>query len=232
MHAPADPRSDPGDPEVSGRPAPPAWVRRRLGELLVEEGLITPAQLEAALALQAALTPHLRLGEILVEQELLTRETLARALRRALFGDAGPRPRLGQLLVEAGLLDPARLEAALRYQQRTGLRLGEALLQLDLLPEPHVREALAGQLGVAFVPPDAVEVDPAAVRLVGRKYALHHRVVPLRRVGDTLTVLAADPTTPALVRELEASTGCRIRLAATTRAGFQRAARLAYGEGD
>ena len=49
--------------------------RDRLGDLLVKHALITPAELEAAVASQAS-CPDRRLGEILVEQRILAREEL------------------------------------------------------------------------------------------------------------------------------------------------------------
>ena len=51
---------------------------RPLGELLVERGLVTPAQLEAALAEQAE--SGRRLGEIIVAKGLVSRERLTQVL--------------------------------------------------------------------------------------------------------------------------------------------------------
>jgi hypothetical protein len=110
------------------------------------------------------------------------------------------------------------------------LRLGEVLLQFDLVPESRVREALALQCGVAFVDPDRVAVDPATAGLVARRYARHHRVVPLGRAGGSLTLLLADPGNAGVAREVEATVGCPVRVVTTTQMGFQRAFRQAYGE--
>ena len=54
--------------------------RDRLGDLLVKGGLITRAQLEAAIGIQAA-DPSRRLGDIIVSQRLVTREALHEQVR-------------------------------------------------------------------------------------------------------------------------------------------------------
>ena len=54
--------------------------KKRIGEILIEMGLVTPLQLEEALDEQKS--SHLRIGEILVAQGLLTGVELTEALAR------------------------------------------------------------------------------------------------------------------------------------------------------
>lgn len=54
-----------------------------LGEMLVSEGLITPAQLEAGLAAQKS-SPDKKIGEILLEQGVIDVDTFMRVLERQL----------------------------------------------------------------------------------------------------------------------------------------------------
>ena len=68
-------------------------ARKRIGELLLERGAITAAQLEAAL--QAQQRTHQRLGAALVSLSAITEKTLAHALSEALgvpVIDLGSRP--------------------------------------------------------------------------------------------------------------------------------------------
>ena len=57
-------------------------ARKRIGELLLGRGAITPAQLEAALAAQRE--RRQRLGAILIAQGAITETTLAQVLSVAL----------------------------------------------------------------------------------------------------------------------------------------------------
>ncbi len=66
------------DAQASGRPLG-GPMTRRLGMSLVEAGLLSVANLEAALYEQRH-QPGLRLGEILLRMELIERQELMRAL--------------------------------------------------------------------------------------------------------------------------------------------------------
>jgi hypothetical protein len=55
-------------------------VNSRLGQILINKGLISATQLDAAI--KAQLTSHKRLGEVLVEQGLLTQKQLSKALKK------------------------------------------------------------------------------------------------------------------------------------------------------
>ncbi len=58
--------------------------RKRLGEILIAGGLISPTQLEEALALQKSL--GLRLGEVLIKQGVVSEEDILRTMQSQLLG--------------------------------------------------------------------------------------------------------------------------------------------------
>ncbi|AOE87203.1 hypothetical protein [Pseudomonas sp. TCU-HL1] len=55
-------------------------VNSRLGQILINRGLITSQQLDAAIKMQ--LTSRMRLGEVLIAQGLLTQKQLTKALKK------------------------------------------------------------------------------------------------------------------------------------------------------
>jgi hypothetical protein len=150
---------------------------RQLGELLVDEQLLTEDELEQALNEQAR--SGRLLGQILVSNGYLSAFSLARvlsdqhgvelqataetapALRTFALSLADPpefgappaepaaswRP-LGKLLVEQGFLTDAQLEEALGVQQQTHGRLGEILVSRGVLSGADLARALSEQHGV------------------------------------------------------------------------------------
>ncbi|WP_137885050.1 hypothetical protein [Pseudomonas sp. 2FE] len=86
----------------------PNQQRSRLGQILLNKGLISPAQLEGAIQLQ--LTSHKRLGEILLEQGLLTERQLTKALKKQ------SNLRIAATLV-AALLSPFQMASADIHRQ-------------------------------------------------------------------------------------------------------------------
>ena len=133
---------------------------RPLGALLIEKGLLTQSELDAALAEQRR-TGRL-IGQILVHSGALSAFALAQALTEQ-HGvelqteadlDANPRPQaawrpLGRLLVEEDYVTKAELRKALRTQRESSGRrlLGEILVAEGFLSGISLARALAAQNG-------------------------------------------------------------------------------------
>ena len=145
---------------------------RPLGALLVEKGLLTEQELDAALAEQRR-TGRL-VGQILVERGSLSAFALARALSEQhgvmlqteaeldakASRNPGWRP-LGRLLVDDGYLTRAELRKALRTQRESGGRrlLGEILVAEGFLSGIALARALAEQNGFELGPDGAEPVQ-------------------------------------------------------------------------
>ncbi|MBL9037760.1 MAG: response regulator [Archangium sp.] len=126
---------------------------RRFGELLVELSLVTESQVQEALALQP-LTGH-RVGEALLSLGYLTRSQLQRALSLAISrGDAVvlDRPPLGEILVGLHAITAEQLEVALAKQRDDGRKLGELLIDSQVVSHQQVYEALGLQARMARQP--------------------------------------------------------------------------------
>jgi hypothetical protein len=139
---------------------------RPLGKILVDDELLSPAELERALAEQRE-TGRL-LGEILVEHGAVTGATLAQALARqhgvvleqgdleqepifaASAGSKKWRP-LGAVLVESGFVAEVDLREALEEKRaHQDRRLGEILVRRGNLTRSGLALALAEQHGLTL----------------------------------------------------------------------------------
>ncbi|XXF78045.1 adenylate/guanylate cyclase domain-containing protein [Myxococcaceae bacterium GXIMD 01537] len=126
------------------------------GELLLKLGIVTPGQVQEALALQA-LTGQ-RVGEALISLGYVTREQIQDALGEALgLTQQGQhaQPPMGELLVGLKYLSLQQLEDALTYQRRDGRKLGEILVELGYCNYKQIYEALSLQ-GRISSQPDAL----------------------------------------------------------------------------
>ncbi len=126
-------------------------------------------------------------------------------------------PRVGQALVEEGAITVAQLREALRRQTAGGQRLllGEVLLQMELVDRVTLLKAVARSLEIEFVAEPALEADTAVIKSLPEPMRREHRVVPLRREGETLVVATADPQNDH-VRELaQRESGLRVRFVAS-----------------
>ena len=195
----------------------------RLGELLLAEDLITSAQLEEALRVQAANEGYAPLGHILVTQNIITRDQLVSVLERHRRSS-----KLGDLLLRSRELSAEQLETALAEQRRSGQALGEVLIRLGLVSEERMRKALCRQLHIQFFVLDAIIIDPTLRNFVNEKFAMKHRIVSLARVGNVLVVAMDDPTQTWILDDLQRSTGLKIEMITSNSAQITRALERLY----
>lgn len=96
---------------------------RRVGQLLLKKGLITPSKLAQALIMQQQERSQLRiapqvLGEYLVQQNYITPQQLEMVLAEQLRLDQkGQRLSLGQILVRLNLISQARIDHAAKEHE-------------------------------------------------------------------------------------------------------------------
>jgi type IV pilus assembly protein PilB len=111
---------------------------------------------------------------------------------------------LGELLVREGLITPEQLRRALEEQRANGTRLGYNLVSLGFVSEADLTRVLARQYRVKAVDLSKIgEIDQKILKLVPAEIALKHLVLPLRRIGRTLTVAMANPTDLSVIDDLK-----------------------------
>jgi type IV pilus assembly protein PilB len=160
-----------------------------LCDLLSRIGAISPEQLEYAARVRAKLRPPRPLLQVVKELGYVTDVGVQEALS-AHPGEV----RLGELLVDLGTITEGELERALAAQAaKPGRRIGDALLELDILSPEQLYQTLSVQLGHAFVRPDVEAPDAALLKNAPHDWCRTHRFVPIRREGAALVVAFADP---------------------------------------
>lgn len=121
----------------------PQHSNSRLGQILISKGLITSAQLDAAIKLQ--LVSRQRLGEVLLEQGLVTQKQLSKALKKQ------TNLRLAATLV-AALLSPFQMASAdiQRLQPPTSITRQETPPGMRSLSDSEMSEVSAQGLDAAL----------------------------------------------------------------------------------
>jgi hypothetical protein len=93
-------------------------IGQRIGEALVQDQLVTAAQVEDALAEQEQLRSR-KLGDILLDKHIISREELIEAIDQQ---GRMPMVRIGEALMALGMITPRQLEEALTQQRKTAAR--------------------------------------------------------------------------------------------------------------
>src|SRR5690349_5394671 len=118
--------------------------------------------------------------------------------------------RLGDLLVREKIINPQQLEQALREQKRSGGRLGTVLVKLGFLSDEEVTNFLSRQYGVPAINLQYFELDAAVIKLIPEETARKHHILPLSRVGASLTIAMVDPTNVFAMDDIKFMTGFNI----------------------
>ncbi|MGQ0815495.1 MAG: type IV-A pilus assembly ATPase PilB [Gemmatimonadota bacterium] len=114
--------------------------------------------------------------------------------------------RIGDLLVREGLITAEQLSNALADARKDNTRIGYSLIKLGFIAEADLTRMLARQYRVPAVDLERVNVDAKIIKLVPADLAHKHCVLPLRRVGRTLTLAMANPIDVGAIDALKFTT--------------------------
>src|SRR5689334_24239012 len=137
--------------------------------------------------------------------------------------------RLGELLVKEKVITPEQLEQATKVQKDTNCRLGSALVKLGFLSDEDVTNFLSRQYGVPAINLSYFEIDPTVVKLIPYETAKRYQILPLSRVGASLTIAMVDPTNVFAMDDIKFMTGFNIEPVVASESSILEGIEKAYG---
>src|SRR6266567_222840 len=137
--------------------------------------------------------------------------------------------KLGEILVRENLISPQHLRQALDYQREHGGRLGYNLVKLGLVSDDTITAVLSRQYGIPSVNLDLFNIDDSVLRLIPQEVAQKYSVLPLSRVGATLTLAMVDPTNVFAMDDIKFMTGLNVEPVVVAEASIQQAIAKYYG---
>src|SRR6201984_2514556 len=118
--------------------------------------------------------------------------------------------RLRDLLVKEKVITAEQLDQAVKMQKESGARLGAALVKLGFISDEDVTNFLSRQYGVPAINLSFFEIDPSVVKLIPHETAKRYQILPLSRVGASLTIAMVDPTNVFAMDDIKFMTGFNI----------------------
>lgn len=137
---------------------------------------------------------------------------------------------LGELIVRAGLLSSVQLDAALAAARATGRRLGEVLVDDELVDERELAQIVAQQEGLDFIDLGKHDLDDAAVDLLSESSARRYSALPYRLEGAAVCVAIADPSDDVALDVLLDEIPRPVRFVVATKSEVDSAIREAFGD--
>ncbi|MEJ2283671.1 MAG: hypothetical protein P8X85_08775 [Desulfobacterales bacterium] len=167
-------------------------------DLLLQEKLLAPQQVEYASRVQTKLETPRSLLEVLKELNLIADDQIKKAVT-----DSRIPMCIGSILVELGYIKTADLQRALELQadEENRRKLGEILMEHRLIDEAVLIEVLSLQLGFPQVEPEFSEINPELFGRAPARWYENHDVIPIQKEADGVLIAFADPLD---ARDLEA----------------------------
>ncbi len=131
--------------------------------------------------------------------------------------------KLGEILVRENLISSQQLREALDYQRTNGGRLGSNLIKLGIISDEVITAVLSRQYGVPSINLELFQIDDEVVRLISHDVAIKYTVLPISKVGATLTMAMADPTNVFAMDDIKFMTGLNVEPVIASEAGIQSA---------
>src|ERR1700726_935630 len=138
--------------------------------------------------------------------------------------------RLGEILIKESLITSDQLRQAIEHQKANGGRLGTCLMKLGFITEDEITGVLSRQYGVPSINLKFYEVDASVIKLIPQDTAVRYQIVPLSRVGSTLTIAMTDPTNVFAMDDIKFMTGFNVEPVVASETSINEAIAKFYGE--
>jgi len=137
---------------------------------------------------------------------------------------------LGELLIERGLINQKQLEHALNVQKESGGLIGQILVGLGYAAEEEIAQAITVQYGFPYLPLKGYEIDHEAISLVPEHVAKQYGLIPIDKIGDTLTIAMSNPLNIQAVEDIELLTHCSVQVFVSTQTDLSEAIKKYYSK--
>lgn len=183
---------------------------KKVGELLVEQKMITQENLLEALDLQK-FHPDQTVGQLLCKLGYIKERDLGFVLDQK-----DKRRKLTDILLASGVLDQHKISLAHVTCKQNNISFEKALLKLNYIDEEGLSKAIASQYDMPYIQVNTLDLDPSLSSYINAVYAKKQRIAPISKIGNTLTLAMALPLKSHEISELEDSFPFKIISVITT----------------
>jgi type IV pilus assembly protein PilB len=135
---------------------------------------------------------------------------------------------LGELFLEQGVINQKQWDEALAEEKKTGQPLRKVLIKLDIITEEDMVNFIAQQMDIPKIELNNYLIDSNIIDLVPETLARKHQLIPVLKIGKTLTCAMVDPLNIFALDEIRIKTGLNIEPAVATEAEIKKALNEQY----
>lgn len=118
--------------------------------------------------------------------------------------------RLTEILINNKLITKEQLEQALKVQAVKGGKLSDIIVDLKFVKANELITSLSEGLGLPLIDLKRFKIDFDIVKIIPINIARHYQIIPISKMGDTITLAMADPLNIFAIDHVQALTGFKI----------------------
>ncbi len=118
--------------------------------------------------------------------------------------------RLTEILIHNKLITKEQLEQALEVQKGKGGKLSDIIIGLKFVKEQELITTLSESLGLPLIDLKRLKIDFEIVKIIPIDIARHYQIIPVSKMGDTITLAMADPLNIFAIDHVQSFTGFKI----------------------
>ncbi len=115
-----------------------------------------------------------------------------------------------EILLKSKRLQAEQIEKALQIQKQKEIPLRRVLVEQGFISEEELLSLLSSQLYIPILHLTKYKFNPEIIKLIPEHIARQYCLIPLSRMGNSLTVAMADPLNIFALDDLRTLTGCNI----------------------
>ncbi|MDD4202004.1 MAG: hypothetical protein PHQ52_00875 [Candidatus Omnitrophica bacterium] len=137
---------------------------------------------------------------------------------------------LGQLLKDRGLLKQEDLEKALAHQRKKGGLLGKIMVEMNLIDESIITEALMIQYGYPYMHIKNYSCDKEIVKLLPQEISREYCAIVIDRIEQVFILCICDPLNQEAIDTIKDRLKGKIRIFVSTMSEINQAIDKIYKE--
>ena len=136
---------------------------------------------------------------------------------------SGQKKPLSETLVELGLLTVQQVKEAQKEEQETAKPFRKIIVQKGFISEEDLVAFMASSMNLARLELANYIIDPQVIALIPEELARKHQIIPVFKIGNSLTCAMFDPLNIFAIDELRNKTGFDIEPASSTEKEIKKA---------
>jgi len=172
----------------------------KFAQILLNDTNLALSEVKKAMRIQEKLGNTKLLSSIMIEVGLISEDEHRRLIRRH-----GRKFRFGELVCELGYISLDSLgKAEFAMGSMRGKRMGEIMIELDMINDRQLAQALSEQLNLSLQHLELEMIDKKVLKRFSLRFLHNQMMIPFDESETKVSIICADPLNDAGIKEIEA----------------------------